>query len=943
MGQQLVFPPFQLDLDSECLFRGEEQVALSQRPTAVLQYLAMQAPQVISKSELIEKIWEGYNAQAGPKQSVAEIRKALGDSRSAPRFIKTVGRDGYQFIAPVSYEESFPSFAPQDYGYGNARNGHPSPLPAPPHSSFVGRATELVELHSSFARAQQGERQLVFIGGEAGIGKTALVDAFLAQLPRTKNIWVSRGQCIEHYGEGEAYLPILDALGRWMHHIDQPRLLAFLKRYAPAWLVQLPALAADPALLSTLQHNTQGATQARMLREFVEALEALTMGATDCGAPTVVLVLEDLHWSDSSTFDLLSEFIRRQEKARVLIVGTYRPGAGFQAHHPFRSMLRHLHHQHLCREIMLAPLGQEATSLYLERRFPDNALPNSLALALHQHTGGTPFFLEALTNEMIERGIVTQRAGQWVLQNDPSVVLAEIPTTVRHLVDSQIQRLSEHERRILETASLIDLAFSAATVAAVLDMDIAVIEQICADLVERHYIQAAGHTTWPDKTESSQYSFRHSIYRTLWQEHLRVAQQQRFHLKIAKRHEEAYGKQASKIALELALHFEKGREYKNAVRYLHQAAGNALQRSASREAIALLTKAQKLLSALSDSPERVQQELEIQVSLGSALMIADGFGSSTASQAYARARELCQQAGETPRLFSVLRGLGRFYMLQADYPVAREIGEQQLKLASTLNAPERLLEGHQQLAHVFFHTGHSRKAQQHLEQAIKIYDPQKHSSHSSFYGQDARVTCQALAPLALWTLGHPNRALKRCQQALKLGRSFGYPPSLAFALSFAASFFYYRRDLAAVQQQAEELIALATEQDFPLWLSQGKFWQGWVLYERGHQEEGIQQMSAALAAWQATGAQLGIPYLRACLALALHKAGRQEEALTMLEVALEGINEKGEAFWAAEVYRLKGEMLLDFCAAPTKKRPPCAAPTLRQQMRSSRSAKRPRR
>ncbi len=940
MGKQVVFPPFRLDLDSGDLFRGKEQVALSRYSAVVLQHLATQAPRIVTTDALRKQAWGKYPTKSGPKRSVSQLRKCLGDTVTTPRFIKTVGREGYQFIAPVSYEESLPSFGARANGYGDTRNGHPpSPL-VPSQSSFVGRAAELAELHSSFARAQQGERQLVFIGGEAGLGKTALVDAFLAQLPPTQDIWVSRGQCIEHYGEGEAYLPILDALGRWMHQIDQTRLLAFLKRYAPAWLVQLPALVADPTLLSTLQPSTQGATQARMLREFVEALEALTMGATDCGAPTVILVLEDLHWSDSSTFDLLSDFIRRQKKARVLIIGTYRPGSGLQAHHPFRSMLQHLHRQHLCREIVLTPLGQEATSLYLERRFLDNALPNSLALALHQRTGGIPFFLEALTTEMVERDILTQRAGQWVLQADPSMVLADIPTTVRHLVDSQIQRLSEQERRILETASLVDLAFSAATVAAVLDMDIAVIEQMCADLVERHYIQAAGHITWPDRTESNQYSFRHSIYRTLWQEHLRVTQQQRFHLKIAKRHEEAYGKQASKIALELALHFEKGREYKSAVRYLQQAASNALQRSASREAIALLTKAQKLLIALSDSPERIQQELDIQVSLGSALMIANGFGSSTASQAYARARELCQQVGETPRLFSVLRGLGRFYMLQADYPVAREIGEQQLKLASTLNAPERLLEGHQQLAHVFFHTGHSRKAQRHLEQAIKIYDPQKHSSHGSFYGQDARVTCQALAPLALWTLGHPDRALKRCRQALKLGRSFGYPHSLAFALSFAASFFYYRRDLAAVQQQAEELIALATEQDFPLWLSQGKFWQGWVLFEHGHQAEGIQQMSAALAAWQATGAQLGIPYLRTCLALALHKAGRQEEGLTMLEIALEGIHEKGEAFWVAEVYRLKGEMLLDRCVAPTKKRPPRKATALSRQMRSPHSAKR---
>lgn len=941
MGQQLVFSPFRLDLDSGCLFRGETPLSLRPRSFAVLHYLAMQAPRVVTKDELLKQIWEKYPAKAGPKQCVSQLRQLLDDTPAAPRFIKTVGGDGYQFIAAISYEESPASNTGHLNGRVAETNGLLGAPSTSPRSRFVGRAAELAQLHSCFALAQQGERQLVFIGGEPGIGKTALVDTFLAQLPRTSDLWVSHGQCIEHYGEGEAYLPVLEALGRWVRHSEPTRLLAFLARYAPAWLAQLPALVVDPTIWSSLQRSTQGATQQRMLREFVEAVEALTTGATECGAPAVVLVLEDLHWSDYSTFELLSTFVRRREKARALIIGTYRLAEGLQPDHPFRTMRQELYGRKLCREVSLAPLDEEAVIRYLAQRFPNSTLPDRLALALHRRTGGNPFFLEAVIDEMIECSTLTQVEGRWMLQADPDTVLADVPTTVRHLVGNQIERLPQQERRILEVASLVNLEFSAATVAAVLDRDIALIEQCCSDLADRHpFVQKTGRSAWPDGTEAEQYSFRHSIYRDLWQERTRIAQQRRFHLKIAERHESAYGKHTGKIAAELAQHFEQGGDYPRAVRYLHQAAGNALQRSASREAIALLTKGQQLLATLPDSPARRQEELDLQVLLGSALMIAHGFGSPEAARAYARARELCQQVGETPRLFSVLRGLGRVYMLQANYQAAREIGEQQIKLARTLNLPDRLLEGHQQLAHVFFHTGNSRRAWRHLGQALKIYDPQKHSSHGSFYGQDARVTCLALAPLALWTLGYPDQALARCREALDLGKAFGYPHSLAFALSFAASFFYYRQEMSALRHQTEELIELATTQDFPLWLAQGKFWQGWVLSEQSQPSGGIDQMRTALEAWQKTGAKLGAPFQRSCLALALHRAGQREAGLAILDEVLASLPHSREEFWAAEVYRLKGVLLLETHPSPTKKTHKVPMPSQTMGSSRSRSAKR---
>ena len=315
--QCLVFKPFLLDLRDERLWKGGEVIRIGAKAFAVLRCLLTQAGQLVTKETLLETVWpETVVGEAVLTVVIRELRQALGDQAHQPQFIETVRGRGYRFIAPVTMAQK-PSY--------EAREIHgPSQLPAiAPSGIFVGRETEVAQIHQWFTKALQGERQIGFIAGEPGIGKTALVDSFVAYLTATEHVWVGHGQCIDHYGVGEAYLPILEALARLCRGAEADYLVMLLRQYAPSWLVQMPGLL-SPAERETLGRSLSGVTQARMLRELAEALEVLT------ARRPLVLVLEDLHWSDPSTLAFLTYVARRRDRARLLVLGTYRPVRGYQ-------------------------------------------------------------------------------------------------------------------------------------------------------------------------------------------------------------------------------------------------------------------------------------------------------------------------------------------------------------------------------------------------------------------------------------------------------------------------------------------------------------------------------------------------------------------------------------------------------------------------------------
>ena len=281
-----------MDVANASLRRGKHAILLTPKAFSMLRYLVEHAGQLVTKDELWRAVWPGISVtDAALTVCMSEIRKALGDEAKVPRCIQTLHRLGYRFIAPVRTQ--------RDHSPRVLRKNFTStamPQSGPPN--FVGRQGELSQLHKCFEKALKGERQIVFISGEPGIGKTSLVETFLQQIAANGSLWIGRGQCVEHYGAGEAYLPLLDALGRLCREPGSERLLELLDRYAPTWLVHMPALL-SAVELEMLQRKVSGTTRTRMLRELAEAVEVIT------SERPLVLRLEDLHWSDYSTLEWL--------------------------------------------------------------------------------------------------------------------------------------------------------------------------------------------------------------------------------------------------------------------------------------------------------------------------------------------------------------------------------------------------------------------------------------------------------------------------------------------------------------------------------------------------------------------------------------------------------------------------------------------------------------
>jgi predicted ATPase len=838
------------------------------------------------------------------KDYIKQIRKTLRDTPHRPQYIATVHRRGYRFVAPVTALERSSADAAAQTTAIAAAAGATSARSISRRSPglVVARETELVQLQQWWALAQQGHRQLGLISGEAGIGKTTLVDAFVAQVTADQTVGIGYGQCIEPYGVGEAYLPLLEAFGRLGRAPDGARIVDVLRQYAPSWLAHLPAL----GLASEAEglQRRSGGTREHMLRELAEAVEVLT------AACPLVLVLEDLHWSDTSTLDWLSYVARRWEPARLLILGTYRSLDALAQAHPLRPLVSELRLHRQCQELRLDYWSPTGVAAYLHQRFAGKAWPPELALLLHQRTQGNPLFLVTMVDDAVCRGVLREGMTGVDLEGGVAAVASGVPDSLHHFMEQQLERLDPVDQALLETASVAGMVFSAATVAVGMEAAVLKVEQWCGALArQQQFVQACGTAAWPDGTLAAQYGFRHAFYHEVCYERVPVARRAQLHRQIGLRLEAGYGARAQEIAAELAMHFVQGREAQRAVQYFRLAGENALRRSAHQEAVGHFTAALELLAIRPETPERAQQELEVQIALGPVLMDTKGPAAPEVEQTYARARALCQQVGETPQLFSTLWGLCQCYRTRGALTTARELGEQLYQLAQREAAPTSLLEAHDQLGHTLFYLGEYAATRAHLEQAIALIDPAAQRAQALRHDVAPGVACLALAGPTLWCLGYPAQAVRRSQEALALAQELAHPSSLAEAQYWATFLYHRRREASVVQAQADALLTLSTAQGFPLWIGFGTCWRGWVLTTQGQSEAGLTQLRQGLAAVLATGQTLS----QICLVLfaeAMGYAGQVEEGLRLLAEALTALEESQRGDLLAETYRLQGALLL---------------------------------
>jgi predicted ATPase/DNA-binding winged helix-turn-helix (wHTH) protein len=897
------FGPFRLDPDQACLWHGAQAVPLTPKAFRVLHHLVTHPHRLITKAELFDAVWPATAvSEAALRVCIGELRHALGDAARAPRYIATMARRGYRFLAPVTR---------QDSGAGSVADpaAPRPPLVAPPTGPLVGREAVLSRLHTAWAQACQGVRQVCFVGGEAGIGKTAVVEAFTAQVTTAPHVWLAQGQCVEHYGTREAYRPVLEALGQLVRAPEGTRLVALLRQQAPTWLVQLPWLLTE-ADRRQFAYELQGTTRERMLRELAEVLETLT------AETPLVLVLEDLHWSDYATLDLLALLARRRTPARLLVLGTYRPVDVIVAGHPLRTVLHDLQQHGYGQALLLEPLTVSEVAAYLHGRFGPHQFPATLAPALHQRTEGHPLFLRTVVEALVQQGTVVQVGGAWTLPGAGGEVVLDVPERLRPLIAQQVAQLSAAEQQVLEATSVAGSACAVAAVAAALEADESTVDDVCATLARRgQFLEASGEVRWPDGTLTACYRFRHSLYYDVLYHRIPLRRRQQLHQRMGVREEVGYGARAGERAAVLAEHFARGGDARRAVHYLRQAGENALRRSAHREAVTLLTQGLALLAELPATPERLQREVDMQIALGASLLATHGYAAPEVGALYAAAQQRCAQLDAPHQRFPVLRGLWNHAYVRAELQTAHTLGEQLLSLAHQVQDPAMLVAAHRDMGATLFQRGAVAAAHRHLAQGIALYESQQYRAAVVRHGQDAGVLCRSYAAAALWHLGYPDQAGTRIQEAVTLAHQLTHPFSLTVALGEAALFHQGRREGPATQERAEATLGLATAQGFRHWQARGTVLRGWALAQQGRVQEGLAQLTEGLRAYRATGAQLALPHYLTLLAEVYGIMGQPEAGLTVLTEALALVAHTGVRLWEAELYRLKGALLVQQSAA----------------------------
>jgi DNA-binding winged helix-turn-helix (wHTH) protein/tetratricopeptide (TPR) repeat protein len=890
----LLFPPYRLDLQNERLWRGDELIVLRAKPFALLRFMAENPARLVLHLELRNAIWPNtYVSEGVLRVYLREVRAALEDDPEAPRFIETIARRGYRFLAAVERITNAGASA-------QIASATSESITTP---AMVGRNAELARIRGAFAKASLGARQIVFLSGEAGIGKTTILEAFLNEAASSDDAWIGRGQCVEHRGESEPYLPVLDALNRLAHHADGTEVIETLRKCAPTWLVQMPGVI-DDAAFNDLRKKTDGASQQRMLREMADALEQLSLQRA------VVLAFEDLHWSDPSTITLLDLLARRTERARLLIVVTHRPVAILPGEHPLRVLVQELAGRY-CEDLPLPPLTTSEVAEYLGNRIEPPAASDSVSLdrvarSIHQRTEGNPLYMVTLVGALI--GSEKRGSLQDVIDGADRIV----PTNITEMIAQQFSRLDAEEQRLLEVASVAGVEFSAAAIGAGADADLTEVEERCAALAARmSFLRDAGDDEWPDGTVSTRFRFRHGLYREAVYARLTAARRSRLHHRIGERQEAAYGARAIEIASELARHFEQGRNFGRALHYREQAARNALRRSAPREAIEHLSAGLEILGRLPEGHERLEHELQLRLALGAALQSTKGYGAPEVQGAYKQAGDLCQRLGETPHLFPALMGLWSFAVGRGEWTRSLELAEKNLRLATSIAEPAQLARSWRGIGHVQYFLGRFDDARENLERAIAMTGDSERRLDTFTYMSNTGVEARSALAWTLELIGYPDQALAMARKALWVAERLGNAADVIYATYFAAVLYGFRQEWPNAESWSRRTVELATEHGLPYYVATGTHLHGASLAEQGQFDEGLQRMQQGVATSHAIGVEAGLTGMYLMIAENSIKAKQFRLAADALDDGFRFVKMKDEHAWEPELHRIKGELALE--------------------------------
>ncbi len=756
---------------------------------------------------------------------------------------------------------------------------------------FVGREEEIRLLLTRWERAREGESQVVLVIGEPGIGKSRLVTEFRDRLRDAPHIWMESAG--EQFFENTPFHAIVEMLSQWLELQDAPNTDAQFQRVeralasgglvvaeaAPliAELLQLPTGERYPALSWTAEQKR---------RRLLAALSRWLLGAARL--QPVAMVVEDLHWVDPSTLELLQMLAEQGGTAPVMLLYTARPE--FRAPWPMRT-----HHS----QIAINRLSARNVREMVARMASASALASESVEAVVERTGGVPLFVEELTRAVLEN-TSGARPG------------CEIPATLQDSLMARLDRLGS-AKEVIQIGAVIGSEFSYELLHAVNPITDENLQRALHEAIDAELVYSRGIAP------ESSYQFKHALIRDAAYETLLRTRRKELHSRITQVLEQQFPNTATSAPELVAHHYTEAGLIERAIPYWQQAGQRAVRRSANLEAINHLNKGLELIKTLPNTPQRAEQELLMLNTLGTPVLATQGYGAPEVEKIYRRARKVCQEMGSNSHLFPALRGLWAYKIVRAEYQAAYRFGAEFLELAKRSGDSGQVVEAHFLLGFTQHFLGELLSARGHCEDGIELYDPQAHHHLAFSFGVDPGVNCLSCAPMVIWSLGYPEQAVQQSNQALALARTLNHPFSTAWALTAATWLWQFLGDHTSVEEYAHRTIAITTEHTFPFFAAWGRVWLGWALTMLGRETEGWPLIREAVQTIRATDAMnQGVTCFIALLGQAYAKMGDHVGALPLIDEALAQSDATGECFYRSELFRLKGDLFMlveDFEAA----------------------------
>jgi DNA-binding winged helix-turn-helix (wHTH) protein/tetratricopeptide (TPR) repeat protein len=871
------FGEFELDEANALLLRGGSAIALSPTPFGLLCALARHPNALLTKHALLDEVWgHRFVSDSVLKGAISDVRTVLKDDPQHPRFIETVPRRGYRFIAALTTTSA-------ERASASSSGVEPAPVPVP-RTLFVGRARELASLRLAWDGVTSGQRVVCWIAGEPGIGKTTLIDRFVAGLG---DIACARGHCVQHYGSGEPYHPVLEALAELCR--SDTAVPALLRAVAPTWLLQLPWLSTAEQREALLRELV-GVNLERMLREMGEFLDRYTERRP------LLLVTEDLHWADRATIQLIDYQARRRSPARLMWLSSFRLAEVIAADHPLNALRHELHLHGFCKEIVLDSFSEAEVAAYVAEHSPSMRSDESFVRALHERTEGVPLFVASVTGDVAARSAQSGTATADLLANSP------VPENLLAIIDHYLARLGSERRLLLSAAAVCGIEFRIDTLAHALERDALGVADACDQLLREQFWLVASRPRDPGDASERPYSFRHALFRQVLYDRLAPSARAELHRKVGAALEQERAMRVTVAAAELAMHFDRGRAPLAALRYYSEAAQAALLHVSPADCMRLTDRALSLVNQAPVGVERTSVEITLATLRAVSAFHMLGAGDEARS-AYQRASSLLADVPRHAMRGLLLHGLGFLHNLRAEYGEGLATADRADALASQSADAFLTLAACTVRGQAYMQLGRPEASRESLERALPAMESIDAASEQTFIGfiADPQATSLAMLSLQLAHIGLISQARERLQQAYTRARGLAQPIALMITMWFDALCEIRFGDADRVATLAEEMHSLVEE----FALAQGKtacrWFRGWADAHRGEPLEGFRLIRAAYEENRALGMIAGssetLGY--AAEALVLHRDW--DGAAEQLRQAMEIVTSCGERVYLPQL------------------------------------------